>query len=58
MERQFDSLPVDVKNKFGNNAYVWIRDVGTDDWCKKWDLKLKVLQILNSRSRRKDMLNE
>lgn len=31
-QSDFDSLPVDVKDKFGNNYYSWLSSIGTESW--------------------------
>lgn len=33
-EVQFDRLPVEIKQKFGNNWRVWLNSFGSDDWLR------------------------
>lgn len=33
--RTFDTLPLDVKDKFNNSYLAWLKDAGTDDWNEK-----------------------
>lgn len=39
LEWQFDRLPVDIKEQFGNNFYLWLRDVGSPDWLAAMRVK-------------------
>jgi len=34
-ERTFDTLPVDVKEKFNNSYLNWLQTSGSEDWAKK-----------------------
>lgn len=34
-ESDFNTLPVEVKEKFGNNYYVWLSSIGSQDWFDK-----------------------
>lgn len=34
-ERTFDTLPVDVKEKFNNSYLNWLQTSGSEDWSKK-----------------------
>lgn len=40
-EIQFESLPVAIKDKFDNNVYKWLQDVGSDDWLRDMTLTEK-----------------
>ena len=34
-ESDFNTLPVEVKERFGNNYYVWLSSIGSSDWFDK-----------------------
>ncbi len=35
----FDSLPEDVRSKFGNDALSWVKSAGSPDWLDKMSIK-------------------
>lgn len=39
-ERQFNTLPLDVKSKFNNNYREWCSSAGTDAWFEKMNIKI------------------
>lgn len=44
-EVQFERLPAAVKERFGNNVYMWLSSVGSDDWISKMNVD-KVVQVV------------
>lgn len=41
-EKQFNTLPLDVKSKFNNNYREWCSSAGTDDWFAKMNIQISV----------------
>lgn len=35
---KFESLPIEIKNAFGNDFEAWFSDAGSDEWIKKMGL--------------------
>lgn len=42
----FDSLPVEVKHRFGDSMQVWLSQYGTDDWSKKMGYEVQPVEGL------------
>ena len=45
LEYQFDRLPIEIKEKFDNNFYVWLKSVGSNDWLRAMDVKSNSAKI-------------
>lgn len=42
LEYQFDRLPIEIKDRFDNNFYLWLKSVGSDDWLQAMDVKSNI----------------
>ena len=45
-EKTFDTLPLDVKDKFNGSYLNWLKTSGTEDWVKKMDVLSKEEDIV------------
>lgn len=44
-KREFDRLPVDIKQKFGNDVQMYMATAGTEDWFTKLGIELNQVVV-------------
>lgn len=57
-EQMFSELPVEVKERFGNNFALWLNEVNTEDWARKMGFTPKESLVHTSDEKKEVNSNE
>lgn len=44
-QMKFNQLPIEIKEKFGNDFNRWFEEAGSEDWMKKMDIVKEVASV-------------